>query len=113
VPLDVERGSVTAELAIGLPVVVLLVVLLAALAGAGVTELRCDAAARAGAREAALGSPDASVRATAQRVAGDGTTVDVAASDGWTTVRVSAPVAFGPWVAPLRVSGSAVAKDEP
>lgn len=110
---DGERGSVTAELAVGLPVVVLLVALLASLAAAGVTELRCEAAARAGAREAALGSDDARVRSTAERVAHDGSAVEVARAGGWTTVRVSAGVSFGPWVAPLRVTATAVGKDEP
>lgn len=108
-----DGGSVTAELAIGLPVVVLVVVLVAALAAAGVTELRCDEAARAGARESALGSDDATVRATAGRVAGGGTSVAIVRAGGWTTVEVSAAVSFGPWAAPMRVTGRAVAKDEP
>jgi len=112
-PADPERGSVTAELAIGLPVVVLLIALVASLAAAGMTELRCQAAARAGAREAALGSGDAAVRATADKVAGGGAAVEVARAGGWTTVTVSVGVSFGPWVAPLRVTGAAVGKDEP
>lgn len=113
VSADGEQGSVTAELAVGLPVVVVLVALLASLAAAGVTELRCEAAARAGAREAALGSDDGTVRSTAGRVAGDGAAVEVGRAGGWTTVRVSVGVSFGPWVAPVRVAGTAVAKDEP
>lgn len=110
---SVEQGSVTAELAVGLPVVVLLIALLASLAAAGVTELRCEAAARAGAREAALGSDDGTVRSTAARVAGAGAAVEIARAGEWTTVRVSAGVSLGPWVAPLRVGGTAVGKEEP
>jgi hypothetical protein len=104
---------VTAELAIGLPVVVLLVVLLLALASAGAAGLRCADAARAGARESALGSDDGAVRATAGRVAGPGAEVTVRRDGGWVSVTVTRRVPLGPWAGPATTSATAQAKAEP
>ena len=69
-----DRGSVTAELATSLPVVVLL--LLAGLTGvdAVVTKLRCVDAAREAARAEARGDPG---EAAGRRGAPDGATVSV------------------------------------
>ena len=107
-----ERGSVTAELAVGLPAVVLVLVALLTVASAAIAQTRCTDAARAGARAAALGEPDATVTATAQRVAGESATVDVGRGGGWVTVGVSTPI--GAWDgSPLRAHASAVAKEEP
>jgi hypothetical protein len=108
-----DRGSVTAELAVGLPVVALLVVFLLALASAGVADLRCADAARSGARESALGSDDEAVRAAARRVAGPDATVEVRRDGGWTVVVVARHVPLGPWAAPLATSATASAKVEP
>ena len=43
-----DRGSVTAELAVGLPAVVLLLVALLTVASAAIAQTRCTDAARAG-----------------------------------------------------------------
>ncbi len=59
---------VTAELALSLSAVVLVLALLLAVAAAGLTQLRVADGARAGARQAALGSGD--VVGAATRVAG-------------------------------------------
>jgi len=109
-----ERGAVTAELAVALPAVVLVLVALLTLAAAAGAQMRSADAARAGARAAALGEDDAAVRSTAAHVAGDGATVAVVRGDPWVEVTVSTPVVGG-WFAtsPLRASGQAVARVEP
>ncbi|KQY47103.1 TadE family type IV pilus minor pilin [Cellulomonas sp. Root137] len=107
-----DRGSVTAELAVGLPAVVVLLVALLTVASAAVAQTRCTDAARAGARSAALGEPDGEVVATARRLAGDGAAVAVSRSEGWVTVTVSDAV--GSWRGtPLRAHATAVARAEP
>jgi Flp pilus assembly protein TadG len=109
-----DRGSVTAELAVGLPAVALLLVALLTVASAAVAQTRCTDAARAGARAAALGEADGTVLATARRVAGDGAAVAVSRSDGWVTVAVSSPVGSGSWHgSPLHAHATAVARAEP
>ena len=107
-----DRGSVTAELAVGLPAVALFLVALLTIASAAVAQTRCTDAARAGARAAALGEPDGTVTATARRVGGQEATVAVSRASGWVTVDVSDAV--GSWRgSPLRAHASAVARVEP
>ncbi|MEZ0448176.1 TadE family type IV pilus minor pilin [Cellulomonas sp. ICMP 17802] len=107
-----DRGSVTAELAAGLPAVVLLVAALLTVASAAISQTRCADGARAGARAAALGEPDGTVTVTARHVAGDRAAVAVSRAGGWVTVDVSVPV--GSWQgSPLRAHASAVATVEP
>ena len=102
----------TAELAVGLPAVVLVLVAVLTVAAAGVAQLRCADGARAGARAAALGSGDAA--ADARRVAGDGAQVAVSTAGGWATVTVSSGIGDVPWGGgPLRASATAVARLEP
>ena len=55
----------TAELALAMPVVVLVLLLVLAAVSAGVTQLRVTQAARAAARQAALGSQDVTAAAVA------------------------------------------------
>jgi hypothetical protein len=109
-----ERGSVTAELAVGLPAVVLLLVALLTIASTAIAQTRCTDAARAGARAAALREPDGAVRATARRLAGDEATVAVSRAGDWVTVEVSSAVASGAWgSSPLRARATAVSRVEP
>jgi len=88
----------TAELAVGLPLLMLFVLL-----GAGVIDgvrdgLRCGAAARAAARAAAGGESSAVVQAAAQAIAPDGARVTTSESNGVVTVSVSTHVGIpGPW----------------
>ncbi|MBO3083419.1 TadE family type IV pilus minor pilin [Cellulomonas fengjieae] len=107
-----DRGSVTAELAVGLPVVVVLLTALLTIASTAVTQTRCTDAARAAARAAALGEPDPAVLATARRLAGDAASVAVTRADAWVTVEVSARVGSVTW-GPLRAAATAVARVEP
>lgn len=107
--VDRERGSVTAELAVGLPAVVLVLVLVLGVAAAGMTQMRCADGARAAARAAALGA-DAPAD-DARRVAGGQARVVVARDGPWVTVTVSADVAGLPGA--LRASATSVARVEP
>lgn len=88
-----DRGSVTAELALGLPAVVLALVVVLLVGGAALAQVRCGDAARAGARAAALGEDPATVVALAQELAGPDAQVTVTTADGWARVTVSRPVA--------------------
>lgn len=87
-----DRGSVTAETAVLLPV--LLVVLTAALGvlACVAAQLSCVDAARAGARAAARGDSPASVRATAERLGPEHAEVRLVEGDGTVEVQVSARV---------------------
>ena len=107
-----DRGSATAELAVGLPVVVVLLVAVLAVAAAGVTQMACADAARAGARAAALGEDDAAVRATVARVR-QGADVRVTRSDGWVTVVVTDGIVLPGDGEVLTARATAVARPEP
>jgi len=107
-----ERGSVTAELAVALPVVVVLLLGVLALTVTSVARLQVADAARSAARSAALGEPDAVVRASAVRVGGPGVSVRVSRAGEWVDVTVSRSVGGGPF-APFVVDGTATAWVEP
>jgi Flp pilus assembly protein TadG len=109
-----EVGMVTAETAVVLPV--LLLVLAGAVAAVTVVgaQLRCVDAAREGARAAARGEPVAVVEELVARAAPDGasTTVSVGAEE--VRVRVSARIApLGPVPLAITVVAEAVAMREP
>lgn len=106
-----DRGSVTAELAVGLPAVVVLLVAVLAVAAAGVIHLSCADAARAGARAAALGEDDDAVRGVVGRIL-RGAQVRVSRADGWVTVVVSDGVDV-PGGEALTATATAVAMVEP
>ena len=109
-----DAGMVTAETAVVLPV--LLLVLAAAVAAMTVVgaQLRCVDAAREGARAAARGEDVASVRALVLRAAPDGMAVSVARDGEDVRVRVSGRVpALGPVPLDVEVSAEAVARVEP
>lgn len=111
-----DRGSVTAETAMVLPVL-LVVLAMAVWVLAGVsTQLRAVDAAYAGARAAARGDAAADVQATARSVAPEGATVQVSRVGDVVHVRVSAVVsplgqALG-GLADIEVSGRATAAAE-
>lgn len=93
---DGERGAVTAELALALPAVMLVVAVLLVTGAATSAQMRCADGARAGARLAALGQGDAEVTAVARRLAGDGAQVRVQRTPPWVTVEVASDVP-GSW----------------
>jgi Flp pilus assembly protein TadG len=105
---------VTAETAVVLPV--LLVVLAGAVAAiiAVGAELRCVDAAREGARSAARGESVAAVTAVAARAAPAGAAVEIGGGADQVRVTVSADVTpLGPLPLSVRVSASAAARREP
>ena len=83
-----DRGSATAETAIVLPGVVMMVALLI-LTGLGLgAQVRLESAARAAAREMARGESDQSAVATARRISGEDVAVTISADGAWVSVQV-------------------------
>ncbi|SEE91094.1 TadE family type IV pilus minor pilin [Ruania alba] len=103
----------TAELAVLLPGVVLVLVAVLVAAAVGVAQVRCADAARAGARAAAVGHSEAQVVDQAQHVAGPDATVSVQQAGGWVQVRVETDVPLGPLGGLLDVSAELSAAVEP
>jgi Flp pilus assembly protein TadG len=109
-----DDGMVTAETAVVLPV--LLLVLAGAVAAVTIVgaQLRCVDAAREGARAAARGEDVPAVTALVTRAAPDGATAAVDAGREQVRVTVLADVAvLGPLPLRVRVSADAVAMREP
>lgn len=110
-----DRGSVTAEAAVALPVLV--AVLLAGLSAVGAVSarMRCQDAAHEAARALARGEPEPAVRAAAARLAPAGAEVVVRREPP--LVRVTVRVVLRPAAGPVRLpvlglSADAVAADE-
>lgn len=107
------RGSVTAELALALPGVVLLLVALLTAASAALTQVRVADAARAGARAAALGEPFAVVAGLTAQLAGADAVVEVRGDGGYVVVDVTQDLPGPLGLADLRARASARAVPEP
>lgn len=107
-----QRGSATAEFALALPAVVLVLAFCLALLSGGIAQLRAADAARAGARAVAIGATPAEVRAIALRLAGDGARVGIEAGE-LVAVRVTVPVPVLSRWGVFEASGSATAVPEP
>jgi hypothetical protein len=110
---DSEAGSVTAETAVALPALVLVVVLAGWLLAAVAAEVRCIDAAREGARAVARGDPAPVAVAVASRAAPRGARVRVRREGGEVVVEVRARVGttVGPAVG-VRVGATARAPAE-
>lgn len=104
----------TAELALALPAVVLVLAVVLVTAMATAAQLRCADGARAGARLAALGESDVAVTQVARRVAGAGVRVGVRRAPPWVEVTVTTQ-SGGSWftAGPWTVSATATAWLEP
>ena len=91
-----DSGTATAEFAVVMPAIVVLVVLLTGAAAVGFSQLRAFDAARSAAREIARGEPQAAVVAEARKHAGTSSTVSVRADGGYSvvTVTISLPAAI-------------------
>lgn len=87
-----ERGAVTAETAVVLPILVIFTVGLVWLVSLGLAEVRSLDAAREAARVVARGDPVGSARALASRVAPDSSTTTVTHDGGSVVVTVRSPV---------------------
>lgn len=86
------RGAITAEFAVALPAVLLLLAMVLAGSAAGVTQLRFEEAARSGARALARGESAADVDGIVRRLAGASARSVVTSDGGWSCVTVSGRV---------------------
>lgn len=109
-----DYGSVTAEFAVGLAAVVMVLAVLLVTVGVASARMRCLDGARAGARLAALGQSDGQIAVAVRHVAGSDASVTVMRNPPWVEVRVSLS-APGGWLTggPIGVDGSATAWAEP
>ena len=107
-----QRGSVTAELALCLPAVVLVLLLVVTLGAASVTQLRCTDAARAGARAAALGHSTAQIHQIVADRAGSDVQVQIEPSGAQVRVGVSRPL-LSQWWGTWHISAEFSAVVEP
>jgi Flp pilus assembly protein TadG len=106
-----DQGSFTAELAAGLPALMLLLAVGLTAVSAANAKGRCVDAARDGALAAARGEP---ARPAAARLAPDGAEIEIAGDDETVTARVRASVRLpGSHLSLITVEGSAVAAREP
>ena len=87
-----DRGAVTAELVVALPVLLAVTLALVWLVGLGVGQVRVVDAAREGARAVARGDDPDAARALAVEIAGSGSTVRIVQSPGRVVVSVERPV---------------------
>ncbi|YCP99190.1 pilus assembly protein [Arthrobacter sp. R4-81] len=83
------RGAVTAEFAVALPAVLLLLAMLLAGSAAGLTQLRLEEAARAGARALARGEDPEAIEGIVRQVAGSSASAAISADGEWLSVIVS------------------------
>ena len=103
-----SRGAVTAEFAVAIPAVIVLLAVLLSAAAAGVSQLRAEEAARAAARSIARGGGADGAGQEVARVAGPTAAHRVEAGGGVVTVRVTLPVS-GPFAAAAGLRASAAA----
>ena len=104
-----SRGAVTAEFAVTLPAVLLLLAMLLSGASAGVTQLRLEEGARAGARALARGEDSAAVERIVHTLTGGSASAAVSADGEWLDVtvtgRVGGPLGSAiPWLLTARAS---------
>lgn len=107
-----DHGAVTAELAVALPAVVLVLAALLVVVVAGVTQVRVVDAARAGARAASAGEDADQVREVVVRTAGPSATSTLDSGGVWVTVTVRSSVVGGWFSGPFAVSATASARLE-
>ena len=84
-----ERGAVTAELALGLPLLLAVTIGLVWLLAVGAAQVRVVDGAREAARALARGDPESAAFARAEQVAGSGSRVAASYGEGEVTVTVS------------------------
>ena len=86
------RGSVTAELAVVLPAITVLLALLLLAVSVGLLQLKLEEGARAGARALARGDATEQVYDIVARISGEAASVTISGSDGFITVTVQGQV---------------------
>jgi hypothetical protein len=111
-----QRGAVTAEIAAGLPALVLVTVVAIWGIAIGLAQLRCADAAREAVRAAARGDDPAVVQQVAEATAPVGATIVVTERDGLMVVEVTAdiaaPLLFADRFLAPRVTATALAVEE-
>ena len=109
-----ERGTVTAEFAVVLPALVLVLILVVGAGVIGIAQVRGDEAARAGAREAARGEPVQDIEKAAKRKAGPNSTVTVSQGRAFAKVHVKTtlPKALHPIMKDVEASAEARTEGE-
>ena len=109
-----ERGTVTAEFAVVLPALVLVLILVVGAGVIGIAQVRVYEAARAGAREAARGEPVHDIEKAAKRKAGPGSTVTVSQGGAFAKVHVKTtlPKALHPIMKDVEASAEARTEGE-
>ena len=109
-----DAGMVTAELAVALPALVLVLALAVGVLAVGTTRLRCADAAQAAARLAARGEPFSAVREAATGIASSDVAVRVSRTAADVTVEVTARVTLpGHWLPAAVVHEHATMAREP
>lgn len=109
-----QRGSATAELAIVLPAVTVLLAILLLGVSAGLLQLRLEEGARAGARALARGDSPAQVVEIVARVTGHGASISVGNDGGYATVTVQGRVGGAlSGLVPWRQEARASTRSEP
>lgn len=109
-----DDGSVTAEMAAALPVLVVLLAVALSVVGAVTAQLRCVDAAREGARAAARGEPADRVSAIARQVAPPAASIAIGpAGPDMVAVTVSSRAPLAGRLVPVTVRARAVASVEP
>lgn len=106
-----ERGSSTAEFAVLLPAIAVLLSLLLCLGVLGMQQIQVQQAAGAMARELARGEDGASARARGVQLAGSSADYSVSSAGGYSTVTVAKSVAL-PLVGAVQVHGTASVANE-
>lgn len=87
-----ERGMVTAETAMVIPVLVALMLVLVWMVSLGIAQVRLVDAARETARMTARGDRESVATRLAERIAPDGTVIEISDADGITHVRADLTV---------------------
>src|SRR4051794_14136907 len=108
-----DAGMVTAELAVALPTVVVVLLVAVSALVAVATQLRCTDAAATAARLVARGETTSVARGAAREVAGARARVEIARSPGSVTVVVRAPTGVPVLGAFLRLPSVAAAFTTP
>ncbi|MFF2012048.1 TadE family type IV pilus minor pilin [Streptomyces sp. NPDC058195] len=107
-----DRGAVTAEAAMAVPVLVVFSLTLVWALMAASAQIRCVDAARAGARAAARSEPEPQALAAARSAAPDGADVALERTGELWRVRVAAPMPGpGPLALTLHAEAAALAED--
>lgn len=108
-----DRGSVTAEFAVLMPAILIVIVMVVVVGLVGAAHVRNHDAARQAVRLSAVGEPAADVRRTAATIAGADASVTLTREGEWVSVTVSRqPALPGGWTLPFRLSATAYARAE-